>query len=88
MIEITNWEKEASRYQLEELCSGVFVYSTKKGEENGEPPHKICPNCYQKHHKSFLQIKDLDYHGRDYVCTNPECKTTYTNYKERASVSF
>lgn len=49
-----NWEAEKQRYQLEELPPGIFVYALKKGMERGEPPHKICANCYQKGLKSLL----------------------------------
>jgi hypothetical protein len=49
------WEAEKQRYRLTQLSSGVTAYALKQGMENGEPPHFICGNCYQEHHKSILQ---------------------------------
>ncbi|MER8662865.1 hypothetical protein NKH34_17155 [Mesorhizobium sp. M1148] len=48
------WEAEKQRYQLEELPPGILMYRLKAGMENGEPPHKICANCYNKGIKSLL----------------------------------
>lgn len=48
------WEAEKQRYQLEELPPGILMYRLKAGMENGEPPHKICANCYNKGEKAFL----------------------------------
>ncbi|WET75505.1 hypothetical protein [Rhizobium croatiense] len=48
------WESEKKRYELEQLPPGIFAYRVKAGMENGEPPHKICANCYNKNNKSLL----------------------------------
>jgi len=50
------WEAEKERYQLQEFPTGVFAYALKPDAANGEPPHRICPNCYQEGRKSILQI--------------------------------
>ena len=49
------WSAEKQRYRLAQLCRGVTAYALKQGKENGEPPHYLCGNCYQEHHKSILQ---------------------------------
>lgn len=55
VVELEDWHREKERYQLTEVATGVFADATKPGMENGEPPHKICPNCYQQRRKSILQ---------------------------------
>ncbi|MER8767302.1 hypothetical protein [Mesorhizobium sp. M0590] len=57
------WEAEKQRYQLEELPPGILMYRLKSGMENGEPPHKICANCYNKGVKSLLHNTGT-YNGR------------------------
>ena len=44
------------------------------GMENGEPPHRICANCYQNGKKAILQTAShLERGYRVYSC--PSCKT-------------
>ncbi|CAN5175636.1 hypothetical protein BH10PSE11_BH10PSE11_27520 [soil metagenome] len=54
LANLDSWNKEKSRYQLEELREGVVAYSVKPGMENGEPPHHLCPSCFNDQHKSYL----------------------------------
>jgi hypothetical protein len=49
------WDADKQRYELKDLWRGFFAFIPKQGMENGEPPHAICANCYQKGFKSFLQ---------------------------------
>lgn len=60
IMELKDWEREKQRYQLQAIDRGVFAYMPKSGMENGEPPHWLCPNCFGKRHKSFLQFKGQD----------------------------
>lgn len=55
IMELENWDSEKAKYQLSEIATGVFAYTTKPGMEEGSPPHKICANCYQQRRKSILQ---------------------------------
>lgn len=51
------WDAEKQRYELKPLGNaGVFAYSLKPAHENGEPPHWICPDCYQDRKKRILQM--------------------------------
>jgi len=56
------------------LYRGFFAYIPKKGEENSEPPHAICPNCYQSRQRSFLQ-REPQWIKHAWDC--PECKTHF-----------
>lgn len=46
--EIEDWNKEASRYELKELASGVYVFGIKITAKSSEPPHYLCTKCYQE----------------------------------------
>lgn len=48
---------EFARYALAPTPEGDLVYYLKKGSENGEPPHCICPNCKANGYKSILQTE-------------------------------
>lgn len=68
LMELKNWDREAKRYQLTELCAGVFCFIVKPGMENGEPNHKICAACFNKKQKGYLQRTEFNGHGTRYKC--------------------
>lgn len=82
LAKINNFNKEAKRYEIRELCAGVVVYALKKDNANQEPMHYLCPNCYQERRKSILQLHAKSYHGARYNCTNPACKAEFTNHDD------
>src|SRR5690348_15984493 len=45
---LEDWSAEKKRYELAEAGRGSFAYRLKEGVESPEPPHWICPQCYQK----------------------------------------
>ena len=49
------WEAEKQRYQLQEIASGIFVYSVKREAQSTEQPHHLCANCYEDGKKAILQ---------------------------------
>ena len=51
------WEAEKERYQLTDFGGNTFAYALKPEAANGEPPHRLCPNCYQKRQKALLQFE-------------------------------
>ncbi len=44
------------RYELKDFGGNTFAYQLKQSEANGEPIHRVCPNCYNKGHISILQF--------------------------------
>lgn len=60
IVEFKDWTREAERYELKAIDRGCFAYMPKAGMENGEPPHWLCTNCFNKRQKSFLQFKGQD----------------------------
>jgi len=51
------WETEKQRYKLSQVAPGLTAYTMKEGMENGEPPHHLCANCYQKGQKRVMQTE-------------------------------
>ena len=74
------WDAEKQRYELKPIgTQGVFAYSLKPEHENGEPPHWICPDCYQDRKKSILQTV-IKTPGMARVAICQRCKfSTYTS---------
>jgi hypothetical protein len=56
LIGLETWNAEKQRYELKTLRDGapVFAYALKDVMAAGEPPHFICPDCYQRAVKSIL----------------------------------
>lgn len=51
------WEGERMRYELIEFSEGLLVYRLKPEQANGEPQHMLCAHCFNRGHKSLLQLK-------------------------------
>jgi superfamily II helicase len=73
IMDLENWEREAQRYQLTEIASGVFAYRLKPGVQPPEPSHMLCANCYAKRKKSILQLVNRNDFGEWYICH--DCKS-------------
>jgi hypothetical protein len=70
------WGREKARYDLKTLDAGVLVYTIKPDAQNSEPPHHICPTCYQRAHKSLLQ-PETRYPGRISLLHCNECGSEF-----------
>lgn len=74
---LKNWEADRERYKLTRYEPGSVCYSHKPGMEAGEPPVRLCPNCYTAAKKSFLQptkdrlMRDMIYRCADCGLTAP-----------------
>lgn len=51
------WDAEKQKYQLAKLNphTDVFAYTLKQDSGVTEPPHSLCPQCYQDGVKTILQ---------------------------------
>lgn len=49
------WEAQKQRYELKSVGVGALAYSLKKDAGGSEPPHWICPKCYEDGQRSILQ---------------------------------
>jgi len=69
ITEMEAWEAEKERYELKPFGQrGTFAYALKPQAQAGEPPHWICPTCYEQRKKSILQ-----FHGHYTVYNAHEC---------------
>ena len=74
VVSLKAWEREAQRYELKEVASGMFAHAIKEALRGSEPFHQICSHCYQDNIKSIFQLQS---HGRRedmYLCHR--CKQT------------
>jgi hypothetical protein len=49
------WDAEKQRYDLKSIGQGAVAYVLKPDERGAETPHWLCPNCFAKGQKAFLQ---------------------------------
>jgi rubredoxin len=69
------WDREKARYQLQAVRPGSFAYALKPDASSSEPPHWLCPTCYQQRKKSLLQKGEFDAGSYGYLWACPSCKT-------------
>src|SRR5215210_3867288 len=63
--------QKTERYRLTMPSAGVFAYCPKPGEEQDEPPHLLCTNCFTNSEKSILQFSEK---GIGMVGSCPRCQ--------------
>jgi rubrerythrin len=73
IAEVEAWGKEKERHALLSLEPGIYVYSLKEAEANGEPPHWVCAHCFNLGSKFLLQSQGDFYGATEHEC--PSCKT-------------
>jgi hypothetical protein len=70
--DLETWKVEAARYELAEAGQGTLAYRLREGMQDGEPDHWLCPACYGRGSKSFLQ-PEIRFPGRNHVLTCGTC---------------
>lgn len=53
--ELKRWDGEKERYELQRYYPGTVAYALKPAMAGGEPPHRLCTQCYQESRKGILQ---------------------------------
>ncbi len=48
------WDTQKNRYKLYSPWDSAVVYAITCSQSNGEPPHWICPQCYENRKRAFL----------------------------------
>ena len=71
ITQLKAWANEKQRYKLTQIQTGVYACVLKESEANGEPPHWICADCYNKGKKFILSKNRESYQDKMYRCT--EC---------------
>lgn len=52
------WNTEKNRYELKSIDRGAAtVFMLKPAERGTEPPHWLCPTCYEKGRKGYFQMQ-------------------------------
>lgn len=69
------WDAEKERYELKPIGPGTVAYILKPEARGAETPHWLCPNCYAKGQKAFLQSTNKTERTRLLVGCN-SCGTT------------
>lgn len=81
------WGETANRYALRDYGGATYAYELKAEEANGEPIHRICPNCFERQSRSILQFRFRDNVGRDhYSCLACKTEFEFGLYREPAPV--
>ncbi|MDQ0562300.1 hypothetical protein QO004_004105 [Rhizobium mesoamericanum] len=56
---VDEWKTTADRYRLVDFGAGTFAYELKEEAANGEPIHRLCPVCFGKQSRSYLQFQGV-----------------------------
>jgi hypothetical protein len=70
LARLKTWDAEKTRYELKMIASGMFAYMLKPDQRGSEPPHWLCPNCFEEGKKSLFQKTRANYIN----CTCPRCQ--------------
>lgn len=54
--ELETWDREAERYELANVGSGVIAFALKPEAQGAEPAHLLCANCFKQRRQSYLQF--------------------------------
>ena len=55
MARLKAWEGEKQNYELKTIASGAVAYMLKPAMRGSEPPHWLCPHCYENGKKAIFQ---------------------------------
>lgn len=73
------WDAEKTRYELKEVGPGAFARCVKPAAKGADPPHCICPTCYERRQAIPLQAPSWAVQrdrGGDTSRSCPACGTT------------
>jgi hypothetical protein len=51
---LKDWNADKQNYELKPIGGGAVAYMLKPDKRGSEPPHWLCPTCFAKSQKSFL----------------------------------
>jgi hypothetical protein len=78
---LKSWDAEKQNYELKKSGDASVAYMLKPDRRGSEPPHWLCPNCFSKGQKSFLNPASSSLNvgrGHAYNCGN--CKAVSACY--------
>ena len=71
IVQFENWQAERERYELADTGQGSLAYRLKSVVEDGEPPHWLCPHCYEGRKKSIMKHEKLPVGRCDTLVCHP-----------------
>jgi hypothetical protein len=81
VAQLKAWDAEKQRYDLKPIGHGAVAYILKPDARGAETPHWLCPNCFAKGKKAFLQSANKTERAHLLVTCN-ECDTTVAITKD------
>jgi hypothetical protein len=76
----SDWDAEKQRYELKSAGHGVTAYMLKPEVRGTEPPHWLCPTCFEKGKKAYFQFSTtMNGRGSVYRCKGCEGHMTTNN---------
>ena len=80
VADLKAWGAEKQDYELKPIGEGAVAYMLKPDKRGAEPPHWLCPNCFSKGQKSFLNPTGA-HAGRGWIykCDNCGAKPSCTH---------
>jgi hypothetical protein len=77
---LKSWDAEKQNYELKKSGDSSVAYMLKPNKRGSEPPHWLCPNCFSKGQKSFLNPASTLNVGRGFSFKCGTCSTTSVCY--------
>ena len=68
-------EQRKGNYVLSKTAAGEFIYCLKDDAGTGEPPHQVCPACFERDQIRILQPRGI-------VLQCDDCKANYFAKKD------
>lgn len=50
-----DWDSEKKKYELKGVGDGVFAYMPNPAARGEQPPHWLCPTCFENGKKAYFQ---------------------------------
>jgi len=70
VADLKAWDTEKQHYELKSIGHGAVARILKPDARGTEPPHWLCPSCFEQSKKSFLQSANKTERGRLLVHCN------------------
>ncbi len=67
------WDETKQRYQLITPWAGCHLYALKESSKGTDPPHWICPHCYEDGRKSIVHNAEKHDTRSRHIIKCPRC---------------